>query len=334
VWSLSPGIAATIDTNGLLRARPGITGKETVTGSYQLLMTRSEVQVQSNLSVPFEMVTIPAGSFRMGDINGRPDEKPEHEVFVDAFQIGKYEVTNAQYAAFLNQALDAGEIFYESFIVRARKGPFVALIYTKLCKSFEFPDEFIEYVEIEPGLNVFRFRAKPSFEQYPVVRLNWFGAAAFCAFYGLRLPTEAEWEKACRGGQQLVYGTQDGSIDHELANYRGTGGRDVFEGLAPVGSFPPNPYGLYEMSGNAAEFVSDLYDSGYYANSPPQNPQGPPPITIFERRAGLAVLWRGGSWIHSASSCRSAFRGPFGDQVDHCLLGASIVGFRVARSLP
>ncbi|MDZ7343162.1 MAG: SUMF1/EgtB/PvdO family nonheme iron enzyme [candidate division KSB1 bacterium] len=333
-WSVSPGVAATIDANGLLRAMPGATGKETVTGSYQLLVTRSKVEVQADLAMPFEMVTIPAGSFVMGDNHGRSNERPEHEVFVDAFQIGKYEVTNAQYATFLNEALAAGEIFYESFIVRARKGPFVALIYTKLCKSFEFPDEFIEFTETEPGSKVFRFRAKPGFEQYPVVRLNWFGAAAFCAFYGLRLPTEAEWEKACRGGQQLTYGTPDGSLSPDVANYAGTGGRDVFEGLAPVGSFPPNPYGLYDMSGNAAEFVFDLYDAGYYANSPPQNPQGPPPTTIFERRAGSTVLWRGGSWIDAENSCRSAFRGPIGDQVDHCFLVFSVVGFRVTRSLP
>jgi formylglycine-generating enzyme required for sulfatase activity len=330
-WSLTPGAAATIDSNGVFRAKPGITGQEKVVGKFQALSTESEVRVQSTIEIPFEMVTIPAGSFVMGDDNGRSDEKPAHEVFVDAFQIGKHEVTNAQYVAYLNQALAAGEIIYESFIVSGKRGPFAFLIYTKLCHSFEFPDEFTQV-----GLNdlgEIEFRAKPGFENYPVVRMNWYGAAAFCAFYGLRLPTEAEWEKASRGGQQLAYGTQDGTISHDLANYTGTAGRDVFEGLAPVGSFPPNPYGLYDMSGNAAEYVFDLYDANYYANSPSKNPMGPGPAMPLGQLPG-SPIWRGGSWIHPESACRSAFRGTIAGQAEHCFLSRAMVGFRVARSLP
>lgn len=330
-WSVNPGVAATIDSNGLFHSIAGSNGTETVIGKYQALSTQSQVQVQETFKIPFEMVTIPAGSFIMGDDNGSANEKPAHQVYIDAFEIGKYEVTNEQYAAYLNDALAAGEIFYDSGIVMGRKGPSAWLVYCRLIGSPEFPDIFIEYVEVEPG--VYGFRAKPGLEKYPIVRLNWCGAAAFCVFYGLRLPTEAEWEKACRGGQQLKYGTQDGTISHDLANYFGVGGNDTYEGLAPVGYFSPNPCGLYDMSGNAAEYVFDVYDMNYYANSPAQNPIGPGPEMPIGRLPDEIALWRGGSWIMPYQFCRATYRGIIPDQADHNYLSQSFVGFRVARSL-
>ncbi len=331
-WSIQPGIVATIDSNGIFHSIAGLNGTETVIGKYQALSAQSQVQVQETIENPFEMITIPAGSFIMGDNNGLPHEKPAHEVYIDAFEISKHEITNEQYTEYLNQALAVAEITFESGIVTGRKGPFAWLIFCRLAGVPDFPDVFIEYVEVEYG--VFEFRAKPGFEKYPVVRLNWYGAAAFCAFYGLRLPTEAEWEKACRGDQQLEYGTYDGSISHDLANFAGVGGNDIYEGLAPVGSFPPNPYRLYDMSGNAAEYVFDVYDENYYANSPAQNPIGPGPAMPIGRLPDKLALWRGGSWIISSQFCRSAFRGIIPDQADHNYLGQSFFGFRVARSLP
>jgi formylglycine-generating enzyme required for sulfatase activity len=331
-WAVAPGIAATIDSAGRLRAKPGMLGNEAVTGNFQTLATTSRIEVQTQFTSLLELANIPAGNFIMGDDNGRSNEKPAHEVFIDAFAIGRYEVTNAQYVAYLNQALAAGEIFTESGLITAKRGPFAGIIYGRMLGSFEFPEVFIEAVEIEPG--ELEFRVKPGYENYPVVRLNWYGAAAFCAFYGFRLPTEAEWEKACRGGQQLASGTQDGNINHDLANYQGREGRDQFMGLAPVGSFPPNPYGLFDMCGNAAEFVNDLYDAAYYANSPKQNPLGPGPAMVLGTLPGGLALWRGGAWIHSSQFCRAAFRGTILDQADHNLLGEAFAGFRVARTLP
>lgn len=334
-WSVSPGIAATIDSSGLFSSKAGLNGLEIVTGMFQALSAQSQVRVQGTLESPFEMVTIPEGSFIMGDDESEwQSEKPAHEVAIDAFEIGKYEVTNKQYVTYLNEALDAGEIMVESGIVTGRKGPFAWMTYLRLSGSPQFPDRFIEYVEIEPGM--FQFRVKSGFEKYPVVRLNWYGAAAFCSYYGLRLPTEAEWEKACRGGQQSEYGTQDGSISHDLANYGGVGGQDIYEGLAVVGSFPPNPYELYDMSGNAAEYVFDVYDSKYYSISPTTNPIGPGPAVPIGRlpEGQEIVIWRGGSWLFNSKFCRSAFRGYIEDVADTNLLGYGYVGFRVARSLP
>lgn len=330
-WSVTPGNAGTIDSVGLFRSRAGVTGLEIVNAEFQTLTVQSRVQVQETLENPFEMVTIPAGSFIMGDNLGWRKEKPEHEVYIDAFEIGKYEVTNEQYVKYMNEALAAGEIMVTPSLVTGITGPFAGLVYFRFYGSFEFPDVFVEYVESEIGF--FEFQVKPGFKHHPVVRLNWYGAVAFCQHYGLRLPTEAEWEKACRGGQQLRYGTQDGSMSHDLFNYKGTGGQDVYEGLAPVGTFPPNPFGLYDMSGNAAEYVFDAYDRDYYLYSPAQNPTGPGPAMILGRLPDKLALWRGGSWASYPYYCRSAFRGIIDDQADHNYIVNAIVGFRVARSL-
>lgn len=329
-WSITPGTAATIDNAGVLHAKTGVAGTETVIGTFQNLTTKSQIEVQLQFLSPIELVTIPAGTFVMGDNSGSNNEKPAHEVELSAFAIGKYEVTNEQYARYLTEAYAAGEIFYESTLVSGKIGPFAARTYTRLRGSSQFPDNFIDVNQA--GSEVVFF-AIPGFEKYPVVRMNWYGAAAFCAFYGFRLPTEAEWEMASRGGRQSDYGTSDGSISHDLANYAGVEGRDTFGGLAPVGSFPPNPYGIYDLSGNAAEFVFDVYGENFYASSPRQNPIGPGPAMILAPLPGGLALWRGGSWIFPSRFCRSAYRGTIIDQADHNLLGAAFVGFRVARSL-
>ena len=329
-WSVSPGEAGEIDDNGLFTSKWGCTGVETITASFQGFVGKSVVRIQQKLEIPFEMVTIPAGSFIMGEDNGGYNEKPAHEVYVDEFQIGKYEVTNAQYVNFLNGALKAGEIICEEKTVIARQGPYAWMTYLDIFSSPQFPDVFIEFKGMDSDEGA--FSVVPGYEQYPVLRLNWYGAAAFCAYYGLRLPTEAEWEKACRGGVQLEYGTEDGTISQDLANLYSIDGRDTFDGPAPVGSFPPNPYGLYDMCGNVAEYVFDAYDSDYYTYSPSDNPKGPGPEIVLDRLPGRVALYRGGSWLMHPKFCRSAFRGVINDIEDHNYMGPSTIGFRVARS--
>jgi formylglycine-generating enzyme required for sulfatase activity len=319
-WSSTPGQMGTIDANGLFSSNPGFTGLETVVAAYHALTARCYIQVQDTSSVFFDMITIPAGSFIMGDNGGLYNEKPAHNVYLDAFQISKYEVTNSQYANFINKGITSGDILISTPIVTGRRGPYAWLEY------FRFSEEYFEYQD--QGMSHADFRVKPGFENDPVVGVTWYGASAFCALYGYRLPTEAEWEKACRGGLQLVYGTQDGTIGHDLANYVGIGDTDCYTRVAPVGSFPPNPYGIYDMAGNAAEFVFDVYDPNYYSNSPLENPIGPGPLLLIGRLPEKVALWRGGSYADNSSSCRSSYRGIYDDQVAN-----SFIGFRVARSL-
>lgn len=131
-WSVSPGVAASIEGNGLLKTIPGMTGIETVQASYHGLIANSEVEIQLQHPSRFDMVEIPAGVFEMGDDNGLDDEKPAHEVFVSAFEIGRYEVTNAEYARYLTEAFARGEIRHEHGFISKGKPPFLFVGLSKI----------------------------------------------------------------------------------------------------------------------------------------------------------------------------------------------------------
>ena len=328
-WSVRPGQAASIDENGLLSTISAVTGIETVQASYHGWTAESEVDVQLQYQSRFDMVEIPAGPFIMGDDNGFTEEQPAHEVLVSGFEIGRYEVTNAEYARFLTEALVRGEIRYSDGIVTRGKPPFLYIGMTKIFAP-EFEEQFIFFVG---GEDDGRFEVLPGFENHPVGRLHWYGALVFCDFYGLRLPTEAEWEKACRGGQQFEFGTADGTLTGNQANLAGQAGADIYQAHAPVGSFLPNPYGLYDMTGNVSEFVFDLYDPFYYQNSPSLDPSGPGPVTLQTRRSNLIWLTRGGAWVNTPQDARAARRAVIDEPHDNVVILAWS-GFRVVRSLP
>jgi len=151
--------------------------------------------------------------------------------------------------------------------------------------------------------------ADPNFSQddnHPVVCVSWNEAQAFAKWlskktgYKFRLPTEAEWEYACRsGGKKVKYATSTGDLSHDLANYWGKGGRDKWEYTAPVGSFPPN-VGIYDMCGNVWEWCEDVYSSDAYKHHNRNNP-------IYTGR-GSSRVTRGGGWYSYPQYLRCAYR--------------------------
>lgn len=331
-WSIEPGLAASIGQNGLLQTQPRATGVEKVMVSYHGWTAESEVEIQQVYQSRFEMMRIPAGEFLMGDDNGDGDEAPRHRVFTDAFEIGKFEVTNSEYATFLTEGLKRNVVLHDGNLILQNMPPYRFVFYTKI-PDYDRVEQFFRVVSGD-GLDEVRVEVTPGFENHPVVYVTWYGAYAFAEFYGFRLPFEAEWEKAARGGQQLEYATADGSMSNDLANIAGFGGRDIYERTAAVGSFPPNPYGVHDMSGNVAEFIRDFYETDFYGNSPYENPSGPHDIwDILARRARADWLLRSGSWSTSANRARCATRYHLIEPHDN-VVTTPTDGFRVARSFP
>ena len=205
-----------------------------------------------------EMALIPAGKFQMGSEVGENNETPVHTVYVDAFYIDKYEVTNAQY-----------RLFVQTQGYREPRG--------------------VAYVDGIPQ-GYFRPWSDNNFngDNLPAVCVSWPDAQAYCEWAGKRLPTEAEWEKAACGGLMGKRYPWGDELTHDKANYPGIEGLDQWEGPAPVDSFEPNGYGLYNMAGNVWEWCSDWYDDDYYSISPGKNPSGP--------ETGAYRVLRGGSW--------------------------------------
>ena len=196
------------------------------------------------------MVLIPAGEFTMGkNSSGITDWQPEHKVFVDAFYMDKCEVTNKQYHEFCTKTNTPLPEFWGSPQFKC---------------SLEYPD-------------------------HPVVGVSFTDAFKYAQWAGKRLPTEAEWEYAARGGlsgSNYPWGNQ---IDSTLVNY----GRK-YKTTLKVGSFKPNGYGLFDMGGNVWEWTMDNYGDDYYSKSSGQNPKGPD--------TGRFKVIRGGSW-HSGAMC-------------------------------
>ncbi len=196
-----------------------------------------------------EMVQVPEGPFIMGSKDGDPDEAPERQVFLKAFYLDKKEVSQEEYARF----------------ARMTKRP--------LPKIEVFEDDQSKLL-------------KPEFAAMSV---SWDEAVAYCKWAGKRLPTEAEWEKAGRGEGKRRYAWGDTFVNGR-ANANVDGSEDGYRYLAPPGSFETgrSPYGIYDMTGNVAEWVADSYDEHYYQKAPYRDPKGPEAVR-FESRAWRIV---------------------------------------------
>ena len=274
-----------------------------------------------------DWVQIPAGTFEMGDHNGVGNEGPLHSVTLDAFKMDVYEVTNELYAAYLNDAYAAGSVTVNSNVIYQVGGAGEALADTTASSSYS-----------RITWNGSTFGVTAGNEQHPLVKVSWYGACAYanwrseqhgltpcydlstwaCDFNanGWRLPTEAEWEYAARGGSatytQYHWGN---SIDGSHANWNGSGDpwdNGSYPETTPVGYYDGNQtpsgvdmmngYGLYDMSGNVWEWCNDWY--GSYSSSAQTNPTGP--------SSGSLRVFRGGCWSNSAVYLRSAYRGDAG----------------------
>jgi sulfatase modifying factor 1 len=232
------------------------------------------------------MVRIPEGWFVMGSDVGRDDERPAHRVWVDAFLMAQCQVTNAEYALFLEATGGAKPMHWEDV-------------------NFNDPRQ-------------------------PVVAVSWFDAVAYCEWLTkvsgqqIDLPTEAQWERAARGGKEgeaYPWGNVpeadalDGNFPADIvSNYaaRWKSGPEV------VGRYAPNPYGLYNMGDNVHEWCADWYDANYYAQSPERNPCN---TQATGRRAS-----RGGSWRHHIKVTRTPARSSIPPEFKY-----ADYGFRVAR---
>ena len=276
-------------------------------------------------SAPEGMALIPGGAYRMGSDAGHVHEQPVHEAIVDPFYLDIHEVTNGQFAAFVAAT---------GHVTEAEKWGW-SLVFTQDDREVERVPEAPWWVKVDKADWRHPNGPESSIEgkdDLPVIQVSWNDAQAYCAWAGKRLPTEAEWEFAARGGLAGTDFPWTGEFApdgiYRANTWNGTfpdedSGADGHRAVAPVMSYPPNAYGLFDMAGNVWEWCSDWYASGYYAQSPAQNPAGP--------ASGVERIQRGGSWMCSDNYCK-------GYRVfhrSHCApdTGLTNAGFRCAQSV-
>src|SRR5215208_5644054 len=213
-----------------------------------------------------EMVLIPAGEFEMGSNDGPIYERPVHKVKVNSFWMDKTEVTVGQFRKFVDAT---------QYVTDAEKFGWSG-VFDPAVKGWAKVDGANWRRPMGPKLG----EAK---DNDPVMQVSWTDARAFAAWAQKRLPTEAEWEYAARGGlagKTYIWGDELTPGGKYLANFWQGGfpekdeGKDGFSGVAPMKSFPPNGYGLHEMTGNVWEWCADWYSQSYYSESPKENPRG------------------------------------------------------------
>jgi sulfatase modifying factor 1 len=295
--------------------------------------------------VPEDMVPIPAGTFQMGDSKneGESDGLPVHTVTMDSFAMGKYEITNGQYCAFLNSAY-LSQLKVVDGVVYSTSDTDNSYPYCSTSSAPIGSPNYGEYSQVAFSNNTFSVRTKSGRDMIndPMVMVSWYGAVAYCNWRsqqegkqicyndfvnwdwpcdfskkGYRLATEAEWEYAARGGRSGNRFPWGDTITHSQANYysdssdsydtsptRGYHPTWSIDGImpytSPVGSFPANGYGLYDMAGNTWEWCNDWYSETYYSSNPQTNPSGP--------TTGDYRVYRGGGYSSRSGRCCVSIR--------------------------
>ena len=284
---------------------------------------------------PPGMVWIPGGTYQMGGVEGdqeaRPDEYPAHPVTVDGFWMDQTEVTNEQFREFVNAT---------GYVTTAEKKPDWEELKKQLPPNTPKPHDSL----LVPASMVFTpvktqdlydwsqwWRWVPGAtwknpqganstiegkNNFPVVQVSWFDAVAYLTWAGKRLPTESEWEFAARGGKenQRFAWNENENITLCANTWQGkfpeiNTGEDGYVGLAPIQSYKPNEYGLYDMAGNAWEWTNDWYHAYYYADCQQKgllvNPEGPAESYDPLQPTMAQKSMRGGSFLCNATYCSS-----------------------------
>lgn len=291
------------------------------------------------------MIWIGGGEFLMG-ADEFPDSRPMHRVSVDGFYMDEHEVTNAEYAAFVKatnyktvaeRPLNPAD--YPGVPADKLVPGSAVFTPTKTQVSLDNPLQWWNYV---PGADWSHPEGPASStkgrENYPAIHISYEDAAAYAKWAGKRLPTEAEWEFAAQGGKgnhTYYWGDQLKPGNKWVANiYQGNfpdknTSEDGYTGAAPVKSFPPNPYGLYDMDGNVWEWCEDLYRPDYYTKSPKDNPKGPSDSYDPDEPGAVKRVQRGGSFLCSDDYCIRYKAGSRGK--GEVTSGSNNLGFRCVK---
>lgn len=366
---------------------------------YSEKLSKTFTAKQENLNTfKGKMVYIPEGEFTMGHNNiptgrgpfGQSLSAPEIQVKLDAFEMGATEVTNSQYVAYLNAALKQGKIVVQESnagngwimtrvkesipcweVVGASGETYAGWMYIRLSPVQGLGRQLVPENVINRSWIIYNpdhqyFRVLRGFEDDPVTFVTWYGAYSFAEFYGLSLPTEAQWEYAALGGQDLEFPTDDGTMDCSKANF---GCKSYNHGLPyPPGKdfgdpqepdfaayptpavtdsnrYPANPYGLFNMAGNLREWCLDWYDPGFYqklaekggiAHNPVNLVGEDPPVKVqydatqmFGRFTHDSRVTRGGTWNYPIVTTYSKRR-----MTSYPLRSNDHFGFRVVNNEP
>jgi formylglycine-generating enzyme required for sulfatase activity len=272
------------------------------------------------------MVAIPGGRFRMGSDTAYPEEAPAHSVEVDGFHIDARAVTNAQFAAFVAATghVTLAEIVPDAADYPGAKPEMLfagSLVFHKTRGPVDTRD-WSQWWRLQPGAN-WRAPYGPGsglagMEDHPVVQVAYGDALAYARWAGKDLPTEAEFEYAARGGLdgatyawgevfrpggKHMANTWQGKFPHHNSR------EDGWEATAPVGSYPPNGYGLYDMIGNVWEWTQDWFQPRHAADAVkaccvPKNPRGPAAGTLDPAAPIPQKVLKGGSFLCAPSYCQ------------------------------